>query len=100
MQIVGVNINALGDLGNRAKEFIETLRLNLCQPQDRLFVDSLSVIELDSSRLAVVREVINRRANTFLQSLEQELASEGAILVGSRRRKLAKLSLTVFETRR
>ncbi len=100
MRVAGVNIGSLADLGARAKELLETLRHNLRQPHDRLFAESLPAIELDASRLPVVREVINRRASAFLQSLEQELASETTRPVRDRRRKAARLSLTVLETKR
>ena len=99
MRLAGVNIGSLADLGNRAKELLETLRHNLRQPQDRLFAESLPPIELDANRLPVVREVINRRASAFLQSLEQELASERTRPIRDRRRKTARLSLTVLETK-
>jgi len=94
MRLAGVNIGSLADLGNRAKELLETLRHNLRQPQDRLFAESLPAIELDANRLPVVREVINRRASAFLHSLEQELASEKRL---RRRTRSPSVSLSVIE---
>lgn len=96
MQVAGVNVGSLANLGNRGKELLETLRHNLRQPQDRLFAESLPAVELDANRLAVVREVINRRATAFLQSLEQELAGECKLKKGRNRSR--KLSISVIET--
>ena len=97
MRTPGLNMLNIGDMSKSVKELLETMVRNIRDPDDQLFCDSLAAIELDESRLAVVREVLSRRASGFLQSLQAELTAE-------RKKRLARsgkrvtLSLTVFES--
>lgn len=97
MRIPGLNLSSIRELGVRTKQLTETLTSNLHGA--RLFYDSLSNIDVAEARAPVVREVINRRAMSFLQSLETELASERRRRPISRSRKRVRLSVTVFEAK-
>jgi uncharacterized protein DUF6502 len=97
-RLPGVNAGNVDELGQRARELLETLKHNLRQPQEQRFCDSMPSIEVESSRAPFVRDLIARRARSFLTAMEQELAAEA---VGSRRRRSAshiKFGLTAIET--
>src|SRR5665213_1773509 len=94
----GVNAANIGELGQRAKDLIETLTRNLRQPEAPLFCDSMPSIEVDGPRVPFVRDLIARRAGNFLAAIEQELAVEAR---GSRRRKSGeriRVGLTAFQS--
>jgi hypothetical protein len=94
----GVNATNIGELGQRAKDLLETLTHNLRQPEAPLFCDSMPSIEVDAARVPFVRDLIARRAGNFLAAMEQELAVEAR---GSRRRKSGeriRVGLTAFES--
>ena len=97
MRVPGLNAGNIKDLGRHAGELLRTLTGNLRDPRYHLFCESLSPVEVEEARIPVVREVINRRATAFLQSLQAELAAERK-RPRKRRAKRATLSLTVFET--
>jgi hypothetical protein len=100
MRAHGVNVGSVGEMGNRAKELLETLHHNLRQPACPLFCEGISVLDIDVGLLPVVRNIINNRASTFLVAMQNELAIETN---KSRRRKghgRVKIGLTVFETER
>jgi hypothetical protein len=96
----GISVGSVGEMGTRARELLETLRHNLRNPASRLFCETVQVLNIDASRLSAVRNIINRRATTFLTAMENELAieAEKASPGGSRNR--VKVGLTVFETER
>ncbi len=94
----GISLGGVGEMGNRAKELLETLHRNLRKPASRLFCEGIAGFEIDESLLPVVRNIINTRASTFLVAMENELAIEA---IKSRRRRgrlRVKVGLTVFET--
>jgi hypothetical protein len=96
----GVNASNISELGNRARELLETLTHNLRQPEARLFCEAMPSIEVDVARVPFVRDLIARRAGNFLAAMEQELAVEAS---GSRRRKSGervRVGLTTIETER
>jgi Family of unknown function (DUF6502) len=99
MRLPGMNLSNIREIGLRSRQLIETLMGNLRGAQDSLFYDSLSGIEVAQARLPVVREVINRRATAFLQSLEAELATERRRRPTSRSDRRVRLSITVFEAK-
>jgi hypothetical protein len=94
----GLNLSSVADVGSRARELLETLGNNLHHPDSRRFFDSMPVIEIEEGRIAAVREIIGRRATTFLAGMEHELATAvNASKRGKSKRKI-KVGLTVFET--
>ncbi len=95
----GWNLGNIRELGARSKQLVETLMHNLRDPRDRFFCDSLSDIEIAETRAAVLRQVIARRATSFLQSLEAELTSERRRYRSRGTGRRTRLSLTVFESK-
>jgi len=98
-RLPGVNAGNVRELGDRARELLQTLTHNLRAPEARLFCDSMPSIEVDAARIPFIRDLIARRASNFLAAMEQELAVEAA----SRRRSSDKrltVGLTVVETAR
>jgi hypothetical protein len=96
----GINAANISGLGQRTKDFLETLTRNLRQPEASLFCDSMPSIEVEAARLPFVRDLIARRAGNFLAAMEQELAVGAG---GSRRRKSGervRVGLTAFQSER
>ena len=96
----GLNASNIGEIGQRGRELLETLIHNLRRPEAALFCDSMTSIEIDPARLPVVRELIARRASTFLSALGQEFSAEAST---SRRAKLkrgVRVGLTAYATER
>jgi hypothetical protein len=99
VRLHGLNAGNVGEIGQRARELLETLTHNLRQPEARLFCESMPSIEVEAARLPFVRELIARRASTFLSALGQEFSAEGR----ASRRKLkrrVRVGLTAFQTER
>src|SRR5580693_8347093 len=96
----GISIGNVGEMGSRARELLETLRHNLRNPASPLFCEATRVLNIDASRLTAVRNIINRRASTFLTAMESELAIEAEKASSGGRRNRVKVGLTVFETER
>ena len=99
MRLHGLNAGNVGEIGQRARELLHTLTHNLRQPEARLFCESMPSIEVDAARLPFVRELIARRASTFLSALGQEFSAEER----AARRKLkrrVRVGLTAFQTER
>jgi hypothetical protein len=96
----GISVGNVGEMGSRARELLETLRHNLRNPASPLFCEAIRVLNIDASRLSAVRNVINRRASTFLTAMENELAIEAEKASPGGRRDRIKVGLTVFETER
>jgi hypothetical protein len=94
---LGITLENVTELGLRAKAIIGTLIWNLDNVRDGLFFESTPVVEIDADRMAVVREVISRRATTFLAAITQELTSEKPGRKASGRR--SKISLAVIESK-
>jgi hypothetical protein len=99
-RVHGFSLNSLAEVGSRARELLETLKHNVHQPNSRRFCDSMRVIEVESERIPAVRDLINRRATTFLAGMEHELA------VGAGRSRRTKgvgrirVGMTIYQTER
>ena len=101
MRTPGINISSISSMGQLGKALLETAVHNLrTDTQDQLFCDSTPFIEVDAARLALVREVINRRATAFLQSLEAELAAEIRKPGAPKGGRKVQIALTVFEAKK
>ncbi len=97
VRVPGLNLSNIREIGTRSKQLVETLMGSLRGARDAPFYDSVPAIEVAEDRAPVVREVINRRATAFLQSLEAELASERRRYPTSRSGRRVRLAVTVFE---
>jgi hypothetical protein len=97
LRTIGVNIGNIRELARQLDAFSRTLLGNIREPDYGLLCESIQGVEIEESRLSVVREVINRRASGFLQSLQAELAAERR-RTPSRNSRRIKLSVTVFES--
>jgi Family of unknown function (DUF6502) len=96
----GFNMNGIAEIGNRARELLETIRHNLQQPESRRFCDSMRVIEIERARISAVRDIISRRATTFLAGMEHELAVEANRSRRPKQSDRIKVGLTIYQTER
>jgi hypothetical protein len=94
----GINAGNIGELGSRGRELLETLTHNLRAPESRRFCESTASIEIDAGREPFVRDLIARRAGTFLTAVEQELAVATAGARPARSGKRVRVGLTAVET--
>jgi len=97
-RLQGVNAASVGELGDRARDLLETLTHNLQRPETRLFCDSVPTVEVKASRLPFVHDLIARRASIFLAAMEQELAVEAATARRRHPGDRARVGLTIIET--
>jgi Family of unknown function (DUF6502) len=96
----GFNLNAIAEVGHRANELLDTLRHNMEEPESRRFCEAMPAIEVEPGRIPVVRDLISRRATTFLAGIEHELATEAGRSSPLRRKQHIKVGLTIFQTER
>jgi hypothetical protein len=96
----GFNISGVAEVGNRLRELLETLKYNLQRPDSRRFCDSMREIEIERSRVPAVRDLISRRASTFLAGMEHELAVEANKSGRAKQKGRVKFGLTVYQTER
>jgi hypothetical protein len=97
-RVHGVNASGMNELGSRGRELLVTLIHNLREPDARLLCDSMSSIEVDASRVPVIRDLIARRAGNFLAAIEQELAIEASLSHRKKSKKRVRIGLTAFES--
>lgn len=91
----------LGDatvFGTRAKNMLDTLHHNLRHPMSPLFYGEMQPIDVDMTDLARVRELISRRASTFLAAISSELAPEAEKHGRRKRTRRVRVGLGLFET--
>lgn len=96
----GLNTGTVSEIGTRTRALLETLIHNARVPDAPLFCESTAGIEIDVERLPMLRELMARRASTFLSALAHEFSEE--VRSGSRKSKKSrvKVGLTVFQTER
>jgi len=90
----GLTQESLVRYGQEGRALLNTLSRRLRDSSDRIYSDSTRVITVNAERLALLREVLRRRGDSFLDALEAELGSES----GWRPRKRARLAVSVIET--
>jgi hypothetical protein len=96
----GFSFNAIAEIGHRANELLDTLKHNMNEADSRRFCESMPAIEVEPGRIPVVRDLISRRATTFLAGIEQELATEASRSSPLQRKRQVKVGLTIFQTER
>jgi hypothetical protein len=94
----GLNAGNVGEIGQRARELLETLTHNLREPEETLFCDSMPAIQIDAARLPIVRALIARRASTFLSAVGQEFSAEATASKRNKPKQRVRVGLTVFAT--
>jgi len=99
-RVHGFTSHGIAEVGKRAREMLETLRHNLKHPDSLRFCDSMREIQVELERIPAVRELINRRAMTFLTGMEHELAVEANKARASKRKGRVKVGLTIYQTER
>jgi hypothetical protein len=75
------------------RDLASTLIHNLKTPEDQRFCEGLNQIQIDSSRLAVVRQTIAKRSRSFMDALMAELNEEA--LTSALSEKTVKVGLLV-----
>jgi hypothetical protein len=96
----GFTRNSIADVGHRTRELLETLTHNIHQPDSRRFCETMREIEVELPRIPVIRDLINRRATTFLAGMEHELAVEARRSLGTKRKGRINVGLTIYQTER
>lgn len=94
----GINAAGVGELAARGRELLETLTHNLRRPAARRFCDSMPALEIDVRRAAYVRDLITRRAGSFLAAMAEELAVEGRLARRRRNVRRIAVGLTAIQT--
>ena len=100
IRVYGLSLASAAEVGYRTQEFIEALSYNLHSPDHRRFLESMPTIEIEENRVAAVREIIGRRASTFLARMEHELAVAIQTSKKHDRGRRIKVGLTLFATER
>ena len=96
----GLNLASLSDVGSLTRDLLETLTYNLRSPDARRFLESMRVFEVDEQRVAAVREIVSRRAATFLARMEHEVVAAFKTSEGGKTKRMVKIGLTIFATER
>lgn len=96
----GVNAGSVSELGQRAKELLETLAHNLRHPQAPRFCESMPSITVEPARVPFIRDLIARRAGDFLAAMEQELAVEARATRARKPNARVRIGLTTIATER
>jgi hypothetical protein len=91
----GFEVEAIEDLGNRAKDLLETLVHNLQDPSSARLCETVLTLDLDPKWLPVLRNTIRRRSQAFLSPLGDELNSPRTARA-SRSEPAVRIGLTVF----
>lgn len=96
----GLNLTNVTDVGARTQDLLITLSHNMHQPDQRRFLESTRIVEVDEGRIAAARELISRRSTTFLARMEQELTVAHDLAKRRPKRRGIKVGLTIFATER
>ncbi len=71
--VAGFDADAIEDLGNRAKDLLETLVYNLLHPSASRVCETVLSIDADPKFLPLLRNSIQRRTQPYLSGLVEEL---------------------------
>jgi len=96
----GLSLNTITEIGHRAKDLLDTLRHNMDEGDSQRFCESMPTINVEPGRIPVVRDLISRRATTFLAGIEHELSTEARRSSPVRQNRWIKVGLTIFQTER
>lgn len=96
----GFTSHGIAEVGKRVRELLETLRHNLQHPESLRFSDSMREIQIELKRIPAIRDLISRRATSFLTGIEHELAVEANKSRRAKRKGRINVGLTVYQTER
>ncbi len=99
-RVQGFTSHGIEEVGKRARELLETLSHNLQHPEALRFCDSMGDIQIERDRIPAVRDLISRRATTFLTGIEHELAVEASRSRRAKRKGCINVGLTIYQTER
>jgi hypothetical protein len=92
----GFSADSILEVGNRAREFLDTLSHNLRRGDTRRYCESIRTIEVDKERIAIVRDLVSRRSTTFLTGIENELVAEAENARRLKKSQRIRVGLTVY----
>jgi hypothetical protein len=99
-RVHGFTSHGIAEIGKRARELLETLRHNLQHPDSLRICDSMREIQIEVDRIPAVRDLISRRAVTFLAGIEHELSVEANKSRRAKRKARINIGLTIYQTER
>jgi hypothetical protein len=94
----GLTMDSAAEIGERARDLVETMRHNLRHPDAQRPFESMPAIEVEEEALPALRELIGRRMASFMARLEQELRSQAEPAGRVHQKRTVRLGLTVFAT--
>jgi hypothetical protein len=74
----GITSSSIATVGEHLRDLAATLLHNLRTLEDQRFCESIDELQVDPQRLAFVRQMIAKRARTFIDALVGELNDEAA----------------------
>jgi hypothetical protein len=99
-RVHGFTSHGIEEVGKRARELLETLRHNIRHPDSHRFCESMREVQIELDRIPAVRDLISRRATTFLTGIEHELAVEAGKSRSGKRKGRINVGLTIYQTER
>ena len=84
----------IATVSERMRDFASTLLHNLKRSEDQRFCASLDELQIDPQRVAVVRHIITKRGQVFLDELATELSYEAQ--KSDARTRTLRIGLTMF----
>ena len=91
---LGMTEASIATLSEQVRDLTSTLLHNLKMPEDQRFCDGVPEVGIDVQRLALVKQMIAKRARHFLDALAAELNDEA--MTSSRKAQKVKVGLTIY----
>jgi uncharacterized protein DUF6502 len=93
--VAGLDIEAIEELGRRARDLLQTLVHNLQHPELARVCETVLTVDADARWLPVLRNTLQRRSRTFTAALSEELNSQRTSRA-SQKDPGARIGLTVY----
>jgi hypothetical protein len=93
--VAGFDADAIEDLGQRARDLLETLVHNLLNPSSARWCETVLTVDADPKYLPVIRNSIKRRSQSYLSSLTEELNNPRTSR-SSRSKPAVRIGVTVY----
>jgi Family of unknown function (DUF6502) len=91
---LGITEASIASVSERLQELMSTLLNNLRSPEHQRFFEGVDEVRIDAQRLAVVMQVVAKRAHHFIDALSTELGDEAVTY--STTDRTAKIGLRIF----